>query len=249
VLVRIALALAVLAVAAPSADAKLTCRSGHTEFTHGHSRIFSLRSEDGTEWRICSLRLRHPRMVGYPTGLIESMHGWRARGRRVAFEHDWIGGDEEGWAVGWVDITTGATKEALVANSDGLTDIPIADGGDAIALGSDGAIAFVAKEPDPAVDQIVGYVPFDGRRFGTPRVVAQVPAGDAVPSSLALDGDTVSWRTQAGAQMSARVNAVAAAASTMVTIIGARARIASAAAARPTARASIANPPSAVNVS
>jgi hypothetical protein len=237
-----------LALAAP-AHAKPACRSGHTEFTHGHTRIFSLHDEDGTEWRICSLRLRRPRMVGSPTGLIESMYRWKPRGARVAFEHDWIGGDEEGWAVGWVDVTTGATKEVLVGNSDGLTDIPIADGGDAIALGSDGSIAFLAKEPDPSVNQIVGYVPFDGRRFGKPRVVTQVPAGDAVPSSLALNGDTITWQTKAGAQMSARVNAVAAAASRIVTIIGARARIASAAAPRPTTRASTANPPSAVKVS
>jgi hypothetical protein len=248
VLVRLALALAILAVAAPRADAKLTCRSGRTEFSHGRTRIFSVRSEDGTEWRVCSLRLRRPRMVGFPTGLIESMYRWQARGPRVAFEHDWIGGDEEGWAVGWVDVTTGATKEVTVANSDGVTDIPVADGGDGIALGSDGSIAFVAKEPDPAVDQIIGYVPYAGR-FGTPRVVVTVPAGDAVPSSLALNGDTISWRTKAGAQMSARVNAVAAAASRTTTISGSRAASAAAAAARPATRASIVKPSSAVKVS
>ena len=234
-----------LALAAP-AHAKPACRSGHTEFTHGHTRIFSVHSEDETEWRICSLRLRRPRMVGSPTGLIESMYRWQARGRRVAFEHDWIGGDEEGWAVGWVDITTGVSHEVTVGNSDGITDIPVADGADGIALGSDGSIAFVAKKPAPDVGAIIGYVPYAGR-FGAPRVV--VDNADAVPSSLALNGDTITWQTTAGAQMSARVNAVAAAASSTVTIIGARARIASAAAPSPTTRASMTKPSSAVKVS
>jgi hypothetical protein len=246
VLVRFALALAILAVAAPRADAKPTCRSGHTEFTHGHTRIFSLHFEDETEWRICSLRLRRPRLVGSPTGLIESMYRWQARGRRVAFEHDWIGGDEEGWAVGWVDVTTGVSHEVTVANSDGITDIPVADGADGIALGSDGSIAFVAKKPAPETGAIIGYVPYAGR-FGAPRVV--VSDADAVPASLTLNGDTIGWRTAAGAQMSARVNAVAAAASRTTTIIGSRAASAAAAAARPATRASIVNPSSAVKVS
>lgn len=233
VLVRIALALAVLAVAAPRADAKSACRSGRTEFTHGHTRIFSVYHR--SEWRVCSLRLRRPRVVSYGTGLIESLFMWQARGPRVAWQHDWIGGDEEGWAVGWVDITTGASHEVTVANSDGITDIPVADGADAIALASDGSIAFVAKKPAPEVGQIIGYVPYAGR-FGAPRVV--VDNADAVPASLTLNGDTIAWQTTAGAQMSARVSAVAAAASSTVTIIGARARIASAAAPRPTTRAS-----------
>jgi hypothetical protein len=200
VLVRFALALAILAVAAPRADAKPTCRSGHTELTHGHTRIFSAHHK--TEWWICSLRLRRPRMVGYPTDLIESMFAWQARGPRVAWQHDWIGGDEAGWAVGWVDITTGASHEVTVANTDGLTDIPYTDGADAIALASDGSIAFVVKEPDPAVDQLIGYVPYAGGRFGEPRVLATIDAGDAVPSSLATDRGVVTWRTTSDAARS-----------------------------------------------
>jgi hypothetical protein len=238
VLVRVALVLAVLAVIPARADAKLTCRSGHTEFTHGHTRIFSAYHQ--TEWRICSLRLRRPRVFAYGNeGALDSMYMWRARATRVAYQHGWIGGDEEGWAVGWVDIATGASHEATVANSDGITDIPVADGADAIALGSDGSIAFVMNKPAPETGQLIGYVPYAGR-FGAPRVI--VDNGDAVPASLALNGDTISWRTTAGAQMSARVSAVAPAASSTVTIMGARARIASAAAPRPTTRASITRP-------
>jgi hypothetical protein len=240
VLARAILVLAVLAVIPAHADAKSSCRAGHTEFAHGHTRIFTVYHK--TEWRICSLKLRRPRVFAYGNdGALDSMFTWRARGTRVAYQHDWIGGDEEGWAAGWVDITSGASHEATVANSDGLTDISVTGGADAIALGSDGSIAFVSKEPDPAVSQIIGYVPYAGR-FGAPRVIETVAAGDAVPSSLALDGDTIRWQTTAGAQMSARVSAVATAASRTVTIIGARAAIASAAAPRPTTRASTTRP-------
>jgi hypothetical protein len=200
VLVRIVLALAVLAVIPARADAKPTCRSGHTEFTHGHTRIFSAHHK--TEWWICSLRLRRPRMVGYPTDLIESMFGWQARGPRVAWQHDWIGGDEAGWAVGWVDITTGASREVTVANTDGLTDVPYTDGADAIALGSDGSIAFVVTKPAPETGQFIGYVPYAGR-FGKPRVI--VDNADAVPSSLTFNGGTIGWRTTAGESRSAPV--------------------------------------------
>ena len=195
-LVRLALALAILAVVAPRADAKLTCRSGHTEFTRGHTRIFKVSGEE-PEWRICSLRLRRPRVVSYGTGLIESFFMWQPRGPRVAWQHDWIGGDEAGWAVGWVDITTGASHEVTVANTDGITDIPYTDGADAIALASDGSIAFLVKNPAPAVDQFIGYVPYAGR-FGKPRVVMPVPAGDVAPSSLATDRGVITWRTASG---------------------------------------------------
>jgi len=201
VLLRIVLALAVLAVVPARADAKLTCRSGHTEFTHGHTRIFKVGHEDA-EWRICSLRLRRPRVVSYGTGLIESFFMWQPRGPRVAWQHDWIGGDEAGWAVGWVDITTGSSREVTVANTDGLTDVPYTDGADAIALGSDGSIAFVVTKPAPEAGRFIGYVPYAGR-FGKPRVV--VDNADAVPSSLALNGGTITWKTASGGSGSAPV--------------------------------------------
>ena len=233
-LAHLALAAALLA----PASAKPACRSGHTEFAHGHTRIFSVLHR--TEWRICSLRLRRPRTFAYGNeGALDSMFMWRARGPRVAYQHGWIGGDEEGWAVGWVDIRTGASHEVTVANSDGISDIPVGDGADAIALAADGSIAFVETKTPPKAGQIIGYVPYSGR-FGAPRVVDA--DADAVPASLTFDGDTISWRTAAGAQMSARVSAVAAAASSTVTIIGARARMARAAAPRPAARASTTRP-------
>jgi hypothetical protein len=237
VLAHLALAAALLA----PASAKPACRAGHTEFAHGHTRIFSVYHR--TEWRICSLRLRRPRTFAYGNdGALDSMFLWQARGPRVAYQHGWIGGDEEGWAVGWVDTRTGASHEVTVANSDGISDIPVGNGADAIALAPDGSIAFVETKTPPKTGQLIGYVPYAGR-FGAPRVV--VADADAVPASLTFDGAAIAWRTAAGAQMSARVSAVAAAASSTTTIIGRRAIRAAAAAARPATRASTVKPPSA----
>jgi hypothetical protein len=82
VLVRLALALALLAVAAPRAEAKPSCRSGHTEFTQGHTRILRVHyeSDDTSEWFLCSLRRRRPRVVSYGIGLAEGFFMWRQRG-------------------------------------------------------------------------------------------------------------------------------------------------------------------------
>ena len=80
--------------------------------------------------------------------------------------------------------------------------------GEAVVAGADGSVAFVEKVEGGGF--AIGYAPFAGRRFGAPRVV--VSDADVVPASLSLTGDTIGWRTAAGAQMSARVSAVAAAA-------------------------------------
>jgi hypothetical protein len=228
-------ALAALALAAPG---HAPCTAGKTRFHEGRTRIFQTR--DG--YFVCSAWLRRPRsIVEAGDGSLDAVYAFHRTGRRVAFVWSWIGGDDEGWVAAWIDVSTGRMR---LINVNPLSDVPFGEG-EAVVAGPDGSVAFVEKVDGGGF--AIGYAPFDGRRFGAPRVV--VPDSDVVPASLSLSGDTIAWRTAAGAQMSARVSAVAPAASRMVTIIGARATMASAATPSPTARASTAKPSSAVKVS
>jgi hypothetical protein len=235
VLARLALAVALLAALPASADAHMSCNAGKTLFREGKTRIFQ--SRDRTSWYVCSAWLRRPRLFAEGNeGSLDSTYAFRRSGRRVAFVWGWVGGDDLGWGATWVDVSTGRQKYVEVNPTVG---VPFGDG-EAVVAGEDGSVAFVETVENSGGKLIIGYAPFAAGRFGAPRVV--VPDADVVPASLSLSGDTIAWRTNAGAQMSARVSAVAPAASSTVTIMGARARIASAAAPSPTTRASTTRP-------
>ena len=224
----ILLALAVLAVIPARADAHVSCNAGKTLFHEGKTRVFQ--SRDKTSWYVCSAWLRRPRLFAQGNdGSLDSTYSFRRTGRRVAFVWSWVGGDDLGWGASWVDVSTGRSKYIEVNPSE----FPFGEG-EAVAAGSDGSVAFVEKVETGGL--AIGYAPFAAGRFGDPQLV--VSDADIVPESLSLSGDTIGWRTTAGAQMSARVNAVAAAASSTTTIIGSRAMSPAAAAARPATRAS-----------
>ncbi len=232
-LARIVLALAVLAVIPARADAHMSCNAGKTLFHEGKTRVFQ--SRDRTSWYVCSAWLRRPRLFAEGNeGSLDSTYSFRRTGRRVAFVWGWVGGDDLGWGASWVDVSTGRSNYVEI-NPSG--DVPYGDG-ETVFAGPDGSVAFVEKVEGGGFE--IGYAPYAAGRFGPPRVV--VAEADVVPASLTLSGTAIGWRTTAGAQMSARVSAVAAAASSTVTIIGARATMASAAAPRPTRRGSTTRP-------
>jgi hypothetical protein len=220
----------------------MSCNAGKTLFHEGKTRVFQ--SRDTTSWYVCSAWLRRPRLFAQGNdGSLDATYAFRRTGRRVAFVWSWVGGDDLGWGASWVDVSTGRSKYIEINPTD---DVPYGEG-ESVVAGADGSVAFVETVENAGGRLVIGYAPFAAGRFGPPRVV--VDNADVVPASLTFDGTTIGWRTTAGAQTSARVSAVAAAASRTTTIIGSRATSPAAAAARPATRASIVKPFSAVKVS
>ena len=209
----------------------VTCESGKTLFSDADARVF----RDGNDVYLCSATATAPVRVldaSYTTRL----DVFRRFGDRIALADTWVDGVAAGFEAGWLDDRTGA----IHFSGDSSDTLPFGRVQFA-AVGRSGSVAALVRPPDRR-SQLVVYARFGGGQLGTPRVIARVPAGDAVPSSLRVAGGKVVWRTRAGRHTSARVSAVAAAASSTVTIIGARATIASAATPSPTTRASTTRP-------
>jgi hypothetical protein len=209
--VAIAAALAVIALLLPAtAGARLSCRSGHTEFHSGPTRIFRIRTREridstrgGVAWYVCSARLRRPRRFasgnGYST---DDLSEFRRFGRRVGFAWAWSDGVESGWDAGWVDVTSGRERNVEINSAGGDTDIPSGPL-QAVAVGATGAIAFL--EQPGAGEEVIGYAGNGRTRRTRPRLVATVPAGDVVADSLTISAAVIAWTTTSGAPGSAIV--------------------------------------------
>jgi len=185
---------AALLIPAGRADAKVKCDSGKTVFTHGRTRVFTMYHR--TYWYVCSATLRKPRWFAYGNdGSLDDYYGWKLFGHRLAFEHDWVGGDDLGWTAGWVDLHTGKSPEASMHDFD----IPFNDHGQAIAVAPDGSVAALQQE-ETTVDpgQVIVYAQFGKAKFHRTRLLKTIDAGDVDPKSLAIANGFVVWTTTSG---------------------------------------------------
>jgi hypothetical protein len=211
--VAIAAAVAVMVTALlppATAGAHLSCRSGHTEFHSGPTRIFRTRAREridstrgGVAWYVCSARLRRPRRFasgnGYST---DELSEFRRFGRRVGFAWAWSDGVESGWDAGWVDVTSGRERNVEINSAGGDTDIPSGPL-QAVAVSATGAIAFL--EQPRAGSEVIGYAGTGRTRRAHPRAIATVPAGDVVADSLTISAAVIAWMTTSGGRGSAIV--------------------------------------------
>ena len=188
------LALVLVLLAPGRADAKVTCNSGRTVYTHARTRVFTMFQR--TEFYVCSAVIRRPRQFAYGNdGTLDDLYNWKAYGHRLSFIREWVGGDALGWTAGWVDLHTGASAEATIQPE---TDIPFAETGQAVVVAPDGSVAVLEHVEAPSTAQVIGYAQFGKHRFQQAHLLATVDAGDVVPTSLAVAGGSVTWTTTSG---------------------------------------------------
>jgi hypothetical protein len=170
----------------------VTCRSGEeTLYKRGATRVFSVDLRDGSGETIyaCSARFRRPRHVGDLDygGDPRFYAGPRIGSRITLLQFVYSEGGDYGGELGWWDERTGVTRRgdlgtALFERS---------------AIASDGAMAAVYTDVFAEDESLrVGYMCVGRKRLGKLRELAV--AADAVPSSLAVTDDFVTWRTRAG---------------------------------------------------
>jgi hypothetical protein len=187
------LAVALVLLVPSRADAKVTCSSGKTLYTHARTRVFTLYQR--TEFYACSAAMRRPRLFAYGNdGSLDDLYGWKPYGHRLSFIREWVGGDNLGWAAGWVDLRTGLSAEVSIQPDHG---IPFAVTGQAVVVAPDGSVAILQQvENSPA--QVIAYARFGKRKFHEPHLLATVDAGDVDAKSLAITAGSVTWTTTSG---------------------------------------------------
>jgi hypothetical protein len=213
------LAAGLLALAVPAASSArthshaLTCHSGVTVFHQGNTRLFwAGRGHPGHKhpvWYACSSALRRPHafVAGHLT-TDDLVSHFRSAGTRVGFVWESLKangfGVDQKIVIGWVDVASGATHQAVVGQPGDPTSPNFGDV-KGVAVGDDGAMALVVKASDDS--EVIGYAPALGGRLGDPRALFTVPAGDVIPRSLTLASGAISWSTRSGVPGSVNVSA------------------------------------------
>jgi hypothetical protein len=205
------LACSAAVLVAPSAGAaggRLTCHSGTTVFHSGSTRLFwATRGRAGARhpvWYACGSALRTPhRFVGGSHASVDVVGHFRASGTRVGFVWEQLRtvrfGVEARMSIGWVDVTTGAERDALLGSPGGVGFGDVMS----VAVGDDGAMASVVKAGGDS--EVIGYAPNGPAGLAPPQPVATVPGGDVMPGSLTVSNGQVSWSTRSGAMGAVRV--------------------------------------------
>lgn len=205
------LACSAAVLAAPSAGAagrRLTCHSGTTVFRSGSTRLFWVtRGRAGARhpvWFACSSSLRRPHaFVSGPPAAADVVGHFRASGSRVGFVWEKLTtvrfGVEARVSIGWVDVTSGAERDAQFGSPDG---VGVGDV-QGVAVGSNGAMASVVKSADDR--EVIGYAPNGPSGLAQPQPVATVDTGDVMPGSLTVSNGQVSWSTRSGGMEAVRV--------------------------------------------
>jgi len=212
------LAAGLLALAVPAASSArthshaLTCHSGVTVFHQGNTRLFwAGRGHPGHKhpvWYACSSALRRPHafVAGHLT-TDDLVSHFRAAGTRVGFVWESLKangfGVDQKIVIGWVDVASGATHQAVVGQPGDPTSPNFGDV-KGVAVGDDGAMALVVKASDDS--EVIGYAPALTDRLGDPRALFTVQAGDVIPRSLTLAGGAISWMSKSGVPGSVSVS-------------------------------------------
>jgi hypothetical protein len=181
----------------------LTCRSGHTVFHRGETRLFwTMRGHASAKhpvWYACSSTLHHPRsFVSGSRGSYDIVDHFRAFGARVGFVWKRFTGVQYGMDInesaGWVDVSSGAEQDTVLASTEsdgvGLGDLM------GVAVADDGAVAGIVKPADNS--EVIAYAPNLADGLGDARPLFTVDAGDVIPASLQVSGETVSWTSSSG---------------------------------------------------
>ena len=227
------LAIAVIAViAVPAAHARhlarVTCRSGTTEFRFGRLRVFHVSRWDPRagalheELLLCATPSSRPRIIvdDGPDVLISTL-GFALRGARLAAVVQTVSGMNPVaipvTEVGWIDVRRGGprlgvlsfvgTDPAYTAPDEPL--LPIDSVHVAIAPDGSTAVIAAAKSGCQVVAELAirSHKTLSGELLGPVAVLYTAPQGGLDPGSLTIDNTTVHWRTIAGAPGSAQRSA------------------------------------------
>jgi hypothetical protein len=196
-----------LAVTTAEARAPRTCTKPKPKFRDGSIRIqTTIGSLGNQQWFICSSTIRRPKLWNDQGQYIQdTAASFRRFGNRVAYSWIWDDGAGAGWEIGWVDVRT-ARAELTDVDFDDVAD---SAGVDAVAVASNGAMAYLEDVEGPAgtSPQRIGYAPLTAKRgLGTPRVIVEKP-GEVDPKSLKITRTVVSWTTKSGEPRSVPVPA------------------------------------------
>jgi hypothetical protein len=221
VAVAVAASLAALPVtgadAKPAKTKKITCRSGVTVLQDGQTRLFRVRlrtvhpyrfqPKSYNAWYLCSAWVRKPRIVDPGDDEWESPGIRRVRviGSLIAYLDDWNDPSDSGTMIGWVDPRTGHGETIEILGPGSALEFTLGNV-DGFTVRDDGSIALVGPVFAGSVGagQAVVFIEHPaGKPLSKPRIIARVPAGDVVPSSLAFGDGTVTWTTKSGAPGSA----------------------------------------------
>jgi hypothetical protein len=208
-------ALTVIAVAvlfAPAAHAAnpKTCKSPKPVFRDGGVRIWRGAGRFQNQiWWICSHSIRKPLLFNNQGPFFVEDTGWifRRFGSRIGYAWDWDNGEDGGWEIGWVGTRTGRLK-AFVISIDDRNDT---EGIKGVAVAPDGSMAFVeafdvfmSGQPQrPA--QRIGVSVLGRKDLRKPKTVARIDENNVDPTTLAFDGQTVTWMTKDGQPGSAQL--------------------------------------------
>lgn len=145
----------------------------------------------------CSKRIRKPKLVGYLSpATTQEIQDFGGRGSRILFESYEYADGGGGSSLGWWDHRTGRRAERVLNNVGG------ADFGQTIhhaVLAADGSIAYVrtskTDDDDNDTEYSVYFVRYAGGKFEKEKRLARAAPAEIDPQTLAIDGDTVTWRT------------------------------------------------------
>jgi len=186
-----------LAVTAAPAAAPLTCRSGTAIYERYELQIreVSDRRNNGPIIGCARGRSRPTRLHFTEQGITTATTVLRRFGNRQALGFRYNADESGGIVAGWWDLRSG--RAALTEL--GLTqDFP--PDTHEVAVGSNGEIAVAAADllDEEGLQQgwQILHKPFANGRFGRQRRISKIPIPDLDPRTLAVDGRTVTWRTQ-----------------------------------------------------
>jgi hypothetical protein len=197
---------AVMAIVASPAQARLTCRS-HARFHDGSIKVLTRYGKaDDQQWFLCSASFSRPKLfLDEGASTIDLEPHFKRFGNRVGYAWLWSSNPNGGWEMGWVDVRTAFSPAVSVS----FNNVKDSLGIKGFAVGARGDMAYLegvgsnAKHPRGA--ERIGYVPVRGKGLGNPRTVVRFRAPRVRPGSLLLSPTAITWTTRSGAPGSTKV--------------------------------------------
>lgn len=173
-------ALCALLLIPSSAQARLRCSSGATQFTQGAVRMFYVARLD--RYYVCSARLRRPRLIYEADSSVQEPASVLRFGRHLTYWMTAIGGAGSGTDYCWVDLVTGARRCAGMDDELAM--------GDRVAVRDDGAMVLLLGADDQPGELL--FFRNGTKRFGRPVVLGRVGAAGKL-KAFGLTDTAVTW--------------------------------------------------------